>query len=87
MYRLIFIVLLTGCMNIPEQKIATTSSHKLCQTAGYTAVSAENRELIYKEIERRGQSCTSPNSPPLPPQQTTRTNCNKVGDSTYCTTR
>ena len=85
-------------MNIPEKNISTTSSHKLCQQTGMLAVSDENRELMYKELERRGQTCTSNNAyrPPPPKQNTTQplslpkstqTTCNKVGGTLYCNTQ
>lgn len=67
-------------MNIPADKIADTSSHTLCQKTSYIAVSDENRELMYKELERRGQYCRSNTPPPM------RTQCRIVGNTQTCDT-
>ncbi len=77
---------------MPVDEISSASSQKLCTQTGYIAVSDENRELMYKELERRGGTCTTQYIPPptqvrRPANTTTTTNCNKVGDNVTCTTR
>gem|GEM_PF-5897823 len=67
-------------MNVPAHKISDTSSKKLCQNSNYIAVSEENRELMRKELERRGQSCGSNSPMPI------RTQCRIVGNTQICDT-
>jgi hypothetical protein len=83
--------ILTGCMNVPVNEIYSASSQKLCERTAAVAVSEENRELMYKELESRGDTCIAQYNHPRPPQpqrkQATTTNCYKVGDNVTCTTR
>jgi hypothetical protein len=87
----IMFLVLSGCMNIPEKKIATTSSRQLCTSSCYIAISSENRELIYKELESRGYNCTCDNKrlvfPSTQAKETTKTHCYNIGNDTYCDTK
>lgn len=76
-------------MNIPEQKIATTSSHQLCKSSCYIVVSGENRELMYKELESRGVMCKCNTQRLVFPttNKITRTRCQTIGNQTHCDTQ
>jgi hypothetical protein len=96
------ILSLSACVNIPPEKMATTSSKTLCDSYMHHESSEQNRVLIEKELASRGQRCI-PNQAPMgyypPPPPVYRqqapavavptprsTNCFKVGDNIQCNT-
>jgi hypothetical protein len=96
------ILSLSACVNIPPEKMATTSSKTLCDSYMHHESSEQNRVLIEKELASRGQRCI-PNQAPMgyyPPPPVYRqqapavppvrmpktTNCYQYGNNTQCET-